>query len=56
MTQNADKKKGYKIQWKNGNLYINGKEQPKSVSDKYRKYEKRDGYEINMNERDSEKF
>jgi hypothetical protein len=51
-----DKKKGYTIHWKHGNLYINGKEQPKSVSDKYRKYEKKDGYEINMNERDSEKF
>ena len=51
-----DKKKGYKIQWKNGNLYINGKEQPKSVSDKYRKYEKEDDYEINMNKEDSEKF
>jgi len=34
-----DKKKGYTIEWKNGNLIINGKEQPKSISDKYRKYE-----------------
>ena len=34
-----DKKKGYTIEWKNGDLYINDKVQPKSVSDKYRKYE-----------------
>ncbi len=34
-----DKKKGYTIEWKNGNLYINEKEQPKDISDKYRKYE-----------------
>jgi hypothetical protein len=34
-----DKKKGYTIEWKNGSLYIDGKEQPKNVSDKYRKYE-----------------
>ncbi|HEX5152374.1 MAG TPA: hypothetical protein VFW07_13060 [Parafilimonas sp.] len=34
-----DKKKGYTIEWKNGNLYINDKEQPKNISDKYRKYE-----------------
>ncbi len=34
-----DRKKGYTLEWKNGNLYINGKEQPKSISDKYRKYE-----------------
>lgn len=33
------KKKGYTIEWKEGNLYINDKEQPKSISDKYRKYE-----------------
>ena len=34
-----DKKKGYTIEWKNGSLYINDKEQPKNISDKYRKYE-----------------
>ncbi len=34
-----DKKKGYTIEWKNGNLYINGTQQPKNISDKYRKYE-----------------
>ena len=34
-----DKKKGYTIEWKNGNLYIDDKEQPKNISDKYRKYE-----------------
>ena len=34
-----DKKKGYTIEWKDGNLYIDGKEQPKNISDKYRKYE-----------------
>ena len=34
-----DKKQGYTIEWKNGNLYINDKEQPKDISDKYRRYE-----------------
>lgn len=34
-----DKKKGYTIEWKNGDLYINDKVQPKDISDKYRKYE-----------------
>jgi hypothetical protein len=34
-----DKKKGYTIEWKDGNLYIDGKQQPKNISDKYRKYE-----------------
>ena len=34
-----DKKKGYTIEWKSGELYINGTEQPKNVSDKYKKYE-----------------
>lgn len=33
-----DKKKGYRIQTKDGDLYINGNKQPKEVTDKYRKY------------------
>ncbi|MEP7317992.1 MAG: hypothetical protein ABI921_04610 [Panacibacter sp.] len=45
-----NKKKGYSLEWKNGGeLYINGNKQPKEVSDKYRKYYKKDGYKINMN-------
>jgi len=32
-----DKKKGYTIEWKNGSLYINDKEQSKNISDKYNK-------------------
>src|SRR5262249_25422305 len=45
-----DKKKGYSIEWKNGGeLYINGKKQPKEISDKYRKYYKKDGWRIEMN-------
>jgi hypothetical protein len=50
-----DKKKGYTIEWKNGDLYINGKEQPKDVSDKYRKYYKKDG-KIKMNGEETESF
>ena len=50
-----DKKKGYSIEWKNGGeLYINGNKQPKEVSDKYRKYYKKDGYKINMNNDEDE--
>jgi hypothetical protein len=33
-----DKKKGFKIQIKDGELFINGTKQPKEVNDKYRKY------------------
>lgn len=34
-----DKKKGYTIEWKAGDLYINQQKQSKDISDKYRKYE-----------------
>ena len=45
-----DKKKGYSIEWKNGGeLYINGKKQPKEISDKYKKYYKKDGWRLEMN-------
>lgn len=48
-----DKTKGFSLEWKNGGeLYINGKKQPKEVSEKYRKYYKKDGYKINMNNDD----
>src|SRR6185295_5143489 len=44
-----DKKKGYTIEWtKDGNLIINGKTQPKEISDKYSRYYKKDGYKIKM--------
>jgi hypothetical protein len=49
-----DKKKGYTIKWENGNLFINGKEQAKSVSDRYRKYE--DAGEIKMLPDGAERF
>ena len=51
-----DKKKGYTIQWKNGSLYINGDEQPKNISDKYRKYEDKNGGEIKMQPDGAEEF
>jgi hypothetical protein len=48
-----DKDKGYSIEWKNGGeLYINGKKQPKEISDKYKKYYKKDGWRIEMNGHD----
>lgn len=44
-----DKKKGYSVEWKKeGDLYINGKKQPKEISDKYSRYYKKDGYKIEM--------
>jgi len=49
-----DKKKGYTIEWKNGSLFINGKQQPKDISDKYRKYEDED--EIKMLPEGAERF
>lgn len=33
-----DRKKGYRIEVKKGELYINGTQQPKEVTDRYRKY------------------
>lgn len=42
-----NKKDGYKLEWKDdGSLYINGKKQPKDVSDKYHKYYKEGGFSI----------
>lgn len=35
-----DKKKGYTIEWKSGELYINNQKQPKDITDRYRKYER----------------
>jgi hypothetical protein len=42
-----DKKKGYKVQVKNGELYINGTKQSKETSDKYRKYYNKENFTIN---------
>jgi len=44
-----NKKKGYKIEVKNNELYINGNKQRKETSDKYRKYYKKDNFTINTN-------
>ncbi len=41
-----DKNKGYKVQIKNGEMYINGNKQSKEVNDKYRKYFKEEDYSI----------
>jgi len=41
-----DKKKGYEIEWKSGELYINGQKQPKDISDKYRRYESTGGIKV----------
>ncbi len=43
------KNKGYKVQVKDGELYINGTKQSKETSDKYRKYFKKDNFTINTN-------
>jgi hypothetical protein len=41
-----NKKKGYRIEIKKGELYINGTKQSKEVNDKYRKYFKDEDYTI----------
>ena len=41
-----DKKKPFKIEVKDGELYINDKKQTKEVIDKYRKYFKKDNFTI----------
>lgn len=44
-----DRKNGYAIEWtKDGDLIINGKTQPKEISDKYSRYYKKDGYKIKI--------
>ena len=43
-----DKSKGYKIEIKDNELFIDGKKQSKEVSDKYRKYYKKKDYIIDM--------
>ncbi|CAN5289792.1 hypothetical protein BH11BAC6_BH11BAC6_13280 [soil metagenome] len=50
-----DKSKGFTIEWtKDGNLIINGKTQPKEISDRYSRYYKKDGYKIKMNAGDDD--
>ena len=41
-----NKKKGFRIEIKNGEMYINGTKQSKEVNDKYRKYFKEEDYTI----------
>ena len=41
-----NKKKGFKIEIKNGEMYINGTKQSKEVNDKYHKYFKDEDYTI----------
>lgn len=43
-----DHKKGYKIEVKDGELIINGIQQPKTVADKFRQYFKKDNFTIRM--------
>jgi hypothetical protein len=45
-----DKSKAYKIEVKEGELYINGKKQSNEVSEKYKKYYKQKNFTININE------
>jgi hypothetical protein len=42
----VDNKKPYKLEIKDGELYINGEKQSKEVSDKFRKYFKNDNYTV----------
>ncbi|MFN8244062.1 MAG: hypothetical protein U0X40_08425 [Ferruginibacter sp.] len=41
-------KDGFSIEYKDKELFINGKKQPEAVTDKYRKYFKRDHYKIRI--------
>jgi chromosome segregation ATPase len=47
-----DKSKAYRIEVKNGELFIDGKKQSKEVSDKYRRYYKKGDFSIDMSEGD----
>lgn len=43
-----DAKKGFRLEYKDKDLFIDGKKQPASVTDKYRKYFKDDHFEITI--------
>lgn len=45
-----DKSKPYKIEVKDGELYLNGQKQSKEVSEKYRQYYKKDSFSIDTND------
>ena len=45
-----DKSKAYKIEVKNGELYIDDKKQTKEIFDKYRRYYRKSNFKINMSE------
>ncbi|MDB5248005.1 MAG: hypothetical protein JWQ40_2399 [Segetibacter sp.] len=47
-----DKSKAYKVEVKEGQLYIDGKKQSKEVSEKYRKYYRKNNLTINMSAED----
>ncbi len=47
-----DKSKAYEIEVKGGELFIDGKKQPKKVSDKYRNYYRKSDFTIDMSEGD----
>lgn len=47
-----DKSKAYKIEVKGGELFIDGKKQPKKISDKYRNYYRKSDFTIDMSEGD----
>lgn len=44
-----DKSKPYKIDVKEGELYINGTKQPKEINEKYKRYYKKENFTINTN-------
>lgn len=48
-----DKSKGYKIEVKENELYINGQKQSKEISEKYKKYYKKSNFTINMRDDDN---
>ncbi|HSU49165.1 MAG TPA: hypothetical protein VLJ41_01180 [Segetibacter sp.] len=48
-----DKSKKYKVEVKDGELYIDGKKQPKEVSEKYKQYYRQKNFSINTNDGDS---
>ena len=49
-----DRKGKYSIEYKGKDLYINGKKQAESITDKYRKYFKEDHFKMNSDKEDTE--
>ncbi|MBS1566831.1 MAG: hypothetical protein JST39_20770, partial [Bacteroidetes bacterium] len=50
-----NKKDNYKVEYHDGELYINGKQQPADIRDKYKSYFKKDDVRIQKDKEDNDR-